>query len=90
MSGRILFFIIIGLIIYSGWRVSIAKQIQREDREEVSEKRSSVSKRANTEPSEKMVQCAHCGTFAVQSESIKKNGRWYCCADHARKGPREE
>ncbi|MCD8339624.1 MAG: hypothetical protein LUC43_05420 [Burkholderiales bacterium] len=90
MSGRILFFIIIGLIIYFGWRLSLAKRIQQEDREEVSERRSNVSKRANTEPSEKMVQCAYCGTFAVQSESVRKNGQWYCCPEHARKGPRHQ
>ncbi len=86
--SRILFFIVLAIIIYFGWRISQAKQIRRDDdeREHVSQRSGNVSRRGNTEPSEKMVQCSYCGAFAVQSDSVKKNGKWYCCADHARKG----
>jgi uncharacterized protein len=34
-------------------------------------------------PTEKMLQCAHCGVHFPASENVPANGRDYCCAAHA-------
>ncbi len=34
-------------------------------------------------PTEKMLQCAHCGVHFPSSENVPANGRDYCCAAHA-------
>lgn len=35
------------------------------------------------QPTEKMLQCAHCGVHFPASENVPANGRDYCCAAHA-------
>ncbi len=36
---------------------------------------------------ERMVQCAHCGVNQPVSESIQKDGCYYCCRAHAQDAP---
>ena len=38
---------------------------------------------AEPPPTEKMLQCAHCGVHFPSSENVPANGRDYCCAAHA-------
>jgi len=35
------------------------------------------------QPTEKMLQCAHCGVHFPASENVPADGRDYCCAAHA-------
>ena len=34
-----------------------------------------------------MVRCAHCGIHLPRSEALLQNGRTWCSADHAQRGP---
>ena len=36
---------------------------------------------------EAMVRCAHCGIHLPRSEALLQNGRTWCSADHAQRGP---
>jgi uncharacterized protein len=38
---------------------------------------------AAEQPTEKMLQCDHCGVHFPSSENVPANGRDYCCAAHA-------
>jgi uncharacterized protein len=41
------------------------------------------AQRPEAQPTEKMLQCAHCGVHFPASENVPANGRDYCCAAHA-------
>jgi uncharacterized protein len=36
---------------------------------------------------EQMVRCAHCGVYLPASDSLAKDGDFYCCAAHQAAGP---
>ncbi|MES9868512.1 MAG: PP0621 family protein [Sedimenticola sp.] len=43
-----------------------------------------------TRPVEKMVRCEHCGTHIPESEAVSREGKNYCCPEHADKDQRPE
>lgn len=75
--GRILFFLLLALAVYVGWRLLRAQQAP--DRE---------APRSNA--AETMVRCEVCGLNLPQSEALPAPGsqaRWYCCEEHRRQAP---
>ncbi len=80
--GRILFFVLIGAVIYLSWRMMRVRAIRR-DPEEIADKgRASQSKAIGG----KMRQCEACGVFVPETEGVVKEGRFYCCREHAKAG----
>ena len=71
--SRIIFFVLIVAVIYFAWRAMRLKQIQLEKR---------------LDKQEKMVSCANCGLYVPISEAVYSNGKYYCCRQHAMKGPK--
>ena len=47
-----------------------------------------LRRRKNDMPGEKMVSCANCGLYVPISEAVYSNGKYYCCRQHAMKGPK--
>ena len=43
-----------------------------------------VAPRSVSRVPERMVQCACCGVYQPLGESIRSDGRHYCCAEHRR------
>lgn len=76
--GRILFWFLLGLLVYVAWRWWSAKQRLRDERENAAPKKISQ---------ETMVPCDVCGLNVPQSEAFAGNGRWYCSDEHRRRGP---
>lgn len=78
--GRILFFVLLGLAAYIGWRWMRIKQL-------------GPQARPPTPPSppgspETMVRCSQCGLHLPRSEAQASAGKFYCCEDHRQLGPR--
>jgi uncharacterized protein len=74
--GRILFFLLLGVALYVGFRIWRTGQ-----------RHGSGSARAGAgEVSEPMTRCAHCGLNVPRSEAIGDAGRWYCSEAHRRLG----
>jgi len=74
--GRILFFLLLGVALYVGFRIWRSGQ-----------KRNADSARASPGgASEPMTRCAHCGLNVPRSEAIGDAGRWYCSESHRRLG----
>ena len=75
--GRILFFLLLALAAYIGWRWWRSRS-------------SSPAARAGSPggEAENMVRCASCGLNLPQSEALPgadaAAGRWYCCESHRR------
>ena len=70
--GRILFWILLGLVVYVAFRWW-QRQSQR------------VSRRPPAPPiSETMVRCDHCGINVPESEAVTAGGRRFCTAEHRR------
>lgn len=75
MLGKLLFFILLGLILFVLWQKKRIAQIKNEE------------KRKKIIESQKMVQCPHCGVHFVEVDGVWFNGLKYCsqaCADKAK------
>lgn len=76
MLGKLLFFILLGLILFVLWQKKRIAQIKNEE------------KRKKIIESQKMVQCPQCGVHFVEVDGVWFNGLKYCsqaCADKAKK-----
>ena len=74
MLGKLLFFILLGLILFVLWQKKRIAQIKNEE------------KRKKIIESQKMVQCPQCGVHFVEVDGVWFNGLMYCsqaCADKA-------
>jgi len=67
--GRIVFFVLLAVAIYVGWRLFKAKQSQRKSGD------ASV-------PRLPMVSCAACGLHVPRNEALRQGDRFYCCEEH--------
>lgn len=38
---------------------------------------------------ERMLECRHCGVIVPESEGVREQEHFYCCADHRRAGPQQ-
>lgn len=84
--SRIIFFVIIFAVIYFGWRAMRMRQIKLEEK-----LREMTNQKEEGKPiikSEKMVECAYCGTYVPEKEAIKSGQDYFCCEQHAKQGPR--
>jgi len=75
MLGKLLFFILLGLILFVLWQKKRIAQIKNEE------------KRKKIIESQKMVQCPQCGVHFVEVDGVWFNGLMYCsqaCADKAK------
>ena len=75
MLGKLLFFILLGLILFGLWQKKRIAQIKNEE------------KRKKIIESQKMVQCPQCGVHFVEVDGVWFNGLMYCsqaCADKAK------
>ena len=70
--SRIIFFVLIVAVIYFAWRSMRLKQIQLEKRLDKQEK-ANLAEHKNDMPI---------------SEAVYSNGKYYCCRQHAMKGPK--
>jgi uncharacterized protein len=77
--GRILFWVLLGLLLYVAWRWWSAKQ-RLGAGDAGTKKRHKIGQ-------ETMVPCDVCGLNVPQSEAYAGNGRWYCSDEHRRLGP---
>jgi uncharacterized protein len=77
--GRILFWVLLGLLLYVAWRWWSAKQRLRAG--------DAGTKTRKKIGQETMVPCDVCGLNVPQSEAFAGNGRWYCSDEHRRLGP---
>jgi len=79
--GRILFFLLLALAIYIGWRWM---RIQRSGTGSGGRR----SPPSASDGPELMVRCDSCGLNLPQSEALPAPGanpqRWYCCEEHRR------
>ena len=69
---RLLFWVLIGLLVYFVVR-GLTRGGQQDTRS-----RSAIG------PAEDMVRCAVCGLNLPKSEALPLDGKWACCAEHAR------
>lgn len=75
MLGKLLFFILLGLILFVLWQKKRIARIKNEE------------KRKKIIESQKMVQCPQCGVHFVEVDGVWFNGLMYCsqaCADKAK------
>lgn len=75
MLGKLLFFILLGLILFVLWQKKRIAQTKNEE------------KRKKIIESQKMVQCPQCGVHFVEVDGVWFNGLMYCsqaCADKAK------
>lgn len=75
MLGKLLFFILLGLILFVLWQKKRIAQIKNEE------------KRKKIIESQKMVQCPQCCVHFVEVDGVWFNGLMYCsqaCADKAK------
>ncbi len=75
MLGKLLFFILLGVILFVLWQKKRIAQIKNEE------------KRKKIIESQKMVQCPQCGVHFVEVDGVWFNGLMYCsqaCADKAK------
>jgi uncharacterized protein len=72
--GRILFFVLLALAIYIGWRLFKASQLPRNERD-------------TSVPRLPMVSCAKCGLHIPRNEALVQDDRFFCCEEHRRAAP---
>jgi len=72
--GRILFFVLLGVGLYVGYRIWRGGQ-----------KRSAEMRAPKPSAGgEAMVSCSHCGLNVPRSEALAEGDRWYCSDAHRR------
>jgi uncharacterized protein len=71
--GRLLFFVVLALVIYVGWRLLKASKLPRDERDNV--------------PRLPMVSCATCGLHVPRNEALVQDDRFFCCEEHRRAAP---
>jgi uncharacterized protein len=74
--GRILFWVLLGLVVYVVWRWWNVKQ-----------RLGAQHAKSKKITQETMVPCDICGLNVPQSEAFAGNGRWYCSDEHRQRGP---
>ncbi|MGH6612275.1 MAG: PP0621 family protein [Burkholderiaceae bacterium] len=76
--SRIVFFILLALAIYVGWRLIRASRLPRQD--------------ADIDlPRLPMVSCATCGLHIPRNEALVLDERYFCCEEHrSSAAPRRE
>ena len=75
MLGKILFWVLLGLLIFVLWQKRRAARIRREEAKQ------------KIPESKKMVMCPVCGVYFAEVDGVWVNGTTYCsqeCADRAR------
>ena len=80
--GKLLFWIVIIIAVLCVARIAARMAAARDARP--------VSRRPSRPPSPAAAQrhgCAHCGIHLPRSEALLQNGRTWCSADHAQRGP---
>lgn len=81
--GRILFWVLVGFVVYAAWRWWNIKQ-------RLGDQRSTDGGAGGAAPgqpsAEAMVPCDVCGLNVPRSEAYAGNGRWYCSDDHRQRG----
>ncbi len=80
--GRILFFTLIAILLYIGWRAWRLKKINQEKVPVTSKPETPV------EP-HKMVRCDNCGLYVDIKDSLEFDGHYYCCKEHMIDGPKK-
>lgn len=78
--GRILFFVLLGFVVYAAWRWWNIKQRLADQGDRPG------GDGARSESPEPMVPCDVCGLNVPRSEALAGNGRWYCSDDHRQRG----
>jgi uncharacterized protein len=73
--GRLLFFVILGLVVYFAFRA------WRSGRRSLPGTAKPGPERSTAEP---MVRCAHCGLNVPRSEALADADRWFCSDAHRR------
>jgi uncharacterized protein len=73
--GKLLFWLLIGLLIYILWRGAKRRSERRAE-----------DQRASAPEIEQMVRCEVCQVNLPRSEAILSHGRFYCCEAHRRDG----
>jgi len=73
---RLLFWALLGLVAYLALR-RLARDGQASKRQRA----------GSSGAAEDMVRCAVCGLNLPKSEALALDGRWACCAEHARQQP---
>jgi uncharacterized protein len=71
--GRILFFVLLGVALYVGFRIW-----------RIGKRRDEAAAAKPGQTSEPMIRCAHCGLNVPRSEAVADAGRWYCSEAHRR------
>lgn len=78
--GRIVFFVLLALAAYIGWRWWRTQQLRGNG--------SSGRSRRSSGGAETMVKCEVCGLNLPQSDALAAPGadpkRWFCCEEHRR------
>lgn len=77
--GRILFWLLLGLVAYISYRWWRIKQLGA----------SGAAGARRKLQAETMVRCEVCGLNVPQSDAVGAAGRWYCGEDHRRRGQGE-
>jgi uncharacterized protein len=76
--GRILFFLLLAVAAYVGWRWVRSQRL--------GDSRKSQP-RTGVRPAETMVSCATCGLHLPRQEALLLGERFFCCEDHRRSAP---
>jgi len=75
--GKLLFWIVVGLAIYVGYRLFL---VSRRRSERAAQQ--AASKREREAQGEPMRSCAHCGVHVPQSDALVYGGRYFCSSAH--------
>jgi uncharacterized protein len=77
MMGRVLFFVLLALAVYLGWRWMKLQRLRDE--------RSTGA--ATSRQAQAMVSCATCGLHLPRQEALAQDERFFCCEEHRRGAP---
>jgi uncharacterized protein len=75
--GRILFFLLLAVAAYVGWRWMRSQRLSDSRKPQTGRDR----------PAETMVSCATCGLHLPRREALVLGERFFCCEDHRRSAP---
>ena len=82
--GKLLFWIVIIIAVLCVARIAARMAAARDARRFP---RRQAARPARRRRGRTMVRCAHCGIHLPRSEALLQNGRTWCSADHAQRGP---